>query len=186
MDQAIQKDQWGQWDIQTIAENEATDYNAQGTELDIVSIHSVDSVDTVDSESTVLYDITSDMIIDNDLECESVQSVNEMPALPDFDDVRGELNVLGGNESPPADFVMPNDYYPASPIYFPASPADQSASMSPNMSPLTVNTDNGTESEQGFSQPQQDGPIVTRGLTYLHYPLMFLTMTWTGRWSLSL
>ena len=64
--QAVQKDQWGQWDIATIAENEATDYNAQGIEFDTVSIHSVDSVDTVDSESTIPYEIDSEMIIDND------------------------------------------------------------------------------------------------------------------------
>ena len=123
MDQAIQKDQWGQWDIQTIAENKATDYQAQGIEFDIVSIHSVDSVDAVDSESTIPYHITSDMIIDHDLvEYESVQSLNEIPALPECDDVRAELNVLGGTDSPPADFVMPTGYYPASPIYSPASP----------------------------------------------------------------
>ena len=160
--QAIQKDQWGQWDIKTIAENEAEEYQDQGIQFDIVSIHSVDS------ESTIPYEIDADMIIDHDLvECESVQSMNEVPELPEFDDVRAELNVLGGTDSPPADFVMPTDYYPASPIYSPASPS-YSPSMSPNMSPLTVNTDNG--SEHGFTPPQQDSPIVTRGVDIFTLP----------------
>ena len=92
---------------------------------------------------------------------------------------------LGGNESPPADFVMPDDYYPASPIYSPAFPAEQSVSMSPTSSPVTINIDTDTESEHGFSPPQQDGPIITRGLTFLLYPLMIQILIWTGRWSLS-
>ena len=160
--QAIQKDQWGQWDIKTIAENEAEEYQDQGIQFDIVSIHSVDS------ESTIPYEINADMIIDHDLvECESVQSMNEVTELPEFDDVRAELNVLGGTDSPPADFVMPTDYYPASPVYSPVSPS-YSPSMSPNMSPLTVNTDNG--SEHGYTLPQQDSPIVTRGVDIFTLP----------------
>ena len=72
--QAIQKDQWGQWDIKTIAENEAEEYHDWGIQFDIVSIHSVDS------ESTIPYEIDADMIIDHNLvECESVQSMNEVP-----------------------------------------------------------------------------------------------------------
>ena len=89
--------------------------------------------------------------------------MNEIPALPDLETLRAELNVLGGNESPPADFVMPDDYYPAFPIYSPASPTVQSVSMSPTSSPVTINIDTDTESEHGFSPPQQDGPIITRG-----------------------
>ena len=59
--QAILKDQWAIWDIVTIAENEATNY--QGIQIDIVSIN---------SESTIAYDIDADMIIDHDIvECES-------------------------------------------------------------------------------------------------------------------
>ena len=63
------------------------------------------------------------MIIDCDIDLDSLNepSVNEIPALPDIDTVMAELNVLGGDQSPPADFVMPTDYYPASPIYSPAS-----------------------------------------------------------------
>ena len=116
--QAIMKDQWAKWDIVTIAENEATDY--QGIlHVDVVSI---------DSESTIAYDINSDMIIDHDIECESVQSesvqsANVVPDLPDINQVRAELNLLGGSDSPPADFIMPTDYYPATPRYSPASPS---------------------------------------------------------------
>ena len=131
--QAIMKDQWSKWDIVTIAENEATEY--QG----ILHVE----VTSVDSESTIGYDINSDMIIDHDIECEndSVQSANVVPDLPDINQVRAELNLIGGSASPPADFIMPTDYYPASPRYSPASPSF-SLSVSPNMSPLTVNTDN--------------------------------------------
>ena len=51
------------------------------------------------------------MIIDCDIDLDSMneQSVNEIPALPDFETVSAELNVLGGNDSPPADSVMPDD-----------------------------------------------------------------------------
>ena len=58
---------------------------------------------------------------------------------------------------------MPDDYYPATTIYYPASPTDQSASMSPTSSPVTINIDTDTESEHGFSPPKQDGAIITRG-----------------------
>ena len=59
VDQGIDKSEWGQWDAQTIAEKEATNYNAQ--EFDIVSMTSdtdSDSVYSVESESTIAYDIT--------------------------------------------------------------------------------------------------------------------------------
>ena len=147
--QAILKDQWAKWDIVTIAENEATAY--QGIQFDIVSIN---------SESTIAYDIDADMILDHDIvECMSVQSESVVPDWPDINQVRAELNILGGSDSPPADFIMPTDYYPATPRYSPVSPA-YSPSVSPNMSPLTVNTDN--DSEHGYTPPQQDGPIITR------------------------
>ena len=84
------------------------------------------------------------MIIDHDIvecESESVQSTNVVPDLPDINQLRAELNILGRSDSPPADFTMPTDYYPATPRYSPASPA-YSPSMSLNMSPITVNTDN--------------------------------------------
>ena len=95
------------------------------------------------------------------------RGMNEVPELLEFDDVRAELNVLGGTDSPPADFVMPTDYYPASPKYSPASPS-YSPSMSPNKSPLTVNTYYG--SEHGFTPPKQDSPIVTRGVDIFTLP----------------
>ena len=151
--QPILKDQWGKWDAETIAENEAPDY--QGIQFDIVSI---------DSDRTIPYDIDADMILDHDIvECESVQSMNEVPELPDINQVRAELNVLGGSDSPPADFVMPTDYYPASPRYSPASPA-----YSPSMSIISLNID--SESEHGFTPPQQDGPIVTRAADIFNLP----------------
>ena len=157
--QAILKDQWAKWDVVTIAENEATDY--QGIiQVDVVSI---------DSESTIAYDIDSDMIVDHDILCEneSVQSANVVPDLPDINQVRAELNILGGSDSPPADFVMPTDYYPATPRYSPASPA-YSPNVSTNMSPLTVNTNN--ESEHGFTPLQQDGLIITRAADIFTLP----------------
>ena len=127
MDQGIDQTEWGQWDIQTLAENEATVYHAQ--EFDIVSMTSdtdsdsdISSVYSVESVNTIVYDITSDMIMECDIDLDSLNepSVNEIPALPDFDTVMAELNVLGGDQGSRADFVMPEDYYPASPIYSPA------------------------------------------------------------------
>ena len=59
VDQEIDKSEWGQWDAQTIAEKEATNYNAQ--EFDFVSMTSdtdSDSVCSVESESTIAYDIS--------------------------------------------------------------------------------------------------------------------------------
>ena len=131
------------------------------------------------------------MIIDCDIDLDSLNepSVNEIPALPDFDTVMAELNVLGGDQNPPADFVMPEDYYPASPIYSPASPAEQSvqsASMSPTNSTITINNNTDTESEHGFSPAQNDGPIVTRGKTFSLYPQMIQIQIWTGTMSLSI
>ena len=158
MDQGIDKTQWGHWDVQTIADKEAAKYH-----FDFANM--ISETESVQSDSTIPYDITSDMIIDCDIDLDSMneQGVNEIPALPDLETLRAELNVLGGNESPPANFVMPDDYYLASPIYSPASPTVQSVSMSPTSSPITINIDTDTESEHGFSPPQQDGPIITRG-----------------------
>ena len=163
MDQGIDQTQWGQWDIQTLAENEATVnivnmFPVFDTDSDTSSVCSNDSVPTVG------YDISSEMIIDCDIDLDSLNepvnepSVNEIP-LPDIDIVMAELNVLGGDQIPPADFVMPTDYYPASPIYSPASPAEQSVqspSMSPTNSIITVNTNTDSESEHGISPAQND------------------------------
>ena len=196
MDQGIDQTEWGQWDIQTIAENEATVNHAQ--EFDTVNMTPVydsdsdsSSVYSVESVTTIGYAITSDMIIDCDIGLDSLNepSVNEIPALPDIDTVMAELNVLGGDQSPPADFVMPTGYYPASPIYSPASPAEQSvqsASMSPTNSTITINNNTDTESEHGFSPAQNDGPIVTRGKTFSLCPQMIQIQIWTGTMSLSI
>ena len=172
--QAIPKDQWAKWDIVTIAENEATDFQVI-IQVDIVSI---------DSESTIAYDIDADMILDHDIvECEneSVQSANVVPDLPDINQVRTELNILGGSDSPPADFIMPTDYYPATPRYSPASPA-YSPNVSPNMSPLTVNTDN--ESEHGFTPPHLLAPLLQEQLIYLHCQMRTQIRSLIERWSL--
>ena len=158
VNQGIDQSEWAQWDIQTIADKKAAKYH-----FDFVNM--ISDTASVESENTVAYDITSDMIIDCDIDLDSMneQSVNEIPALPDLETLRAELNVLGGNESPPSDFVMPDDHYPASPIYSPATPAVQSTNMSPTNSIITINNNTDTESEHGFSPPQNDGPIVTRG-----------------------
>ena len=105
------------------------------------------------------------MIINYDIECESesVQSANVESDLLDINQIRAELNLLGGTDSPPADFITPTDYYPATPRYSPASP-----SVSPHMSPLTISTDN--ESVHGYSPPQQDGPIITRAADIFTLP----------------
>ena len=58
------------------------------------------------------------------------------------------------------DFIMPTDYYPASPRYSPAN--------SPSMSTITINIDN--ESEHWFTPPQQDGPIITRAADIFNLP----------------
>ena len=116
---------------------------------------------SVNSDCTIPYDLDADMILDHDIvECESVQSMNDVPELPDINQVRAELNVLGRSDNPPADFIMPTDYYPASPRYSPA--------YSPSMSTKTINIDN--ESEHGFTPPQQDGPIITRAADIVNLP----------------
>ena len=137
--QPILKEQWSKWDAESIAQKEAQEY--QGIEFDVASINSY---------STVLYEIDADMILDHNIvECESVHDMNVVDDLPDINQLRAELNVLGGSDSPPADFNMPTDYYPSTPIYTPIS----SPVYSPSMSPLTINID--SESEHGFTPPQQ-------------------------------
>ena len=87
-----------------------------------------------------------------------------MEDLPDIKQVRAELNVLGGSDSPPADFIMPTDYYPSTPRHSPAS----SPAYSPSMSTITINIDG--ESEHGYTPPQQDGPIITRAAEIFNLP----------------
>ena len=67
--------------------------------------------------------------------------MNVLDELPDINQLRAELNVLGGSDSPPPHFIMPTNYLPATPRYSPvASPA-----YSPSMSPLTINIDSDSE-----------------------------------------
>ena len=66
------------------------------------------------------------MILDHNIvECESVSDMNVVmdvvDDMPDFNQLRAELTVLGGSDIPPADFVMPTDYYPSTPRYSPIS-----------------------------------------------------------------
>ena len=101
------------------------------------------------------------MIIDHNIvECESVN--NDMNVLPDINQLRAELNVLGRSDSPPPDFVMPTDYYPSTPRYSPIS----SPAYSPSMSPINIDS----ESEHGNTPPQNDGPIITRGSEIFDLP----------------
>ena len=89
--------------------------------------------------------------------------MNVVEDLPDINQVRAELNVLGGSDSPSADFIMPIDYYHSTPRYSPVSPA-----YSPSMSTITINID--SESEHGYTPPQQDGPIITRAAEIFNLP----------------
>ena len=115
------------------------------------------------SETTILYDVNSDMIIDYDIvECESVNTENnDLDELPDINQLRAELTVLGGSDSPPPNFVVPTDYTPASPRYSPASPA-----YSPTQSLINIDS----VSEHGNTPPQNDGPIVTRASEIFDMP----------------
>ena len=106
-------------------------------------------------------DIDADMIIDHNIvECESVN--NDMNVLPDINQLRAELNVLGRSDSPPPDFVMPTDYYLSTPRYSPIS----SPAYSPSMSPINIDS----EYEHGNTPPQNDRPIITRGSEIFDLP----------------
>ena len=150
--QAIPRDQWIQWDAESIAQLAAQE--VQGSDIDTASNS---------SENTILYDVDSDMIIDYDIvECESVNTNNnDLDELPDINQLRAELTVLGGSDSPPPNFVVPTNYTPASPRYSPASPA-----YSPSQSPINIDSD----SEHGNTPPQNDGPIVTRASEIFDMP----------------
>ena len=115
------------------------------------------------SETTILYDVNSDMIIDYDIvECESViTNNNDLDELTDINQLRAELTVLGGSDSPPPNFVVPTNYTPASPRYSPASPA-----YSPSQSPINIDSD----SEHSNSPPQNDGPIIIRASEIFDMP----------------
>ena len=142
--QAIPRDQWIHWDAESIAQLAAQE--VQGIDIDTASNC---------SENTILYDVNSDMIIDYDIvDSESVNTNNnDLDELPDINQLRAELTVLGGSDSPPPNFVAPTNYTPASPRYSPAFPA-----YSPSQSPINIDSD----SDHGNTPPQNDGPIVTR------------------------
>ena len=59
--------------------------------------------------TTILYKVNADMIIDCDIvESESVNTnINALDELPDINQLRAELTILGGSDSPPPKFVMP-------------------------------------------------------------------------------
>ena len=109
--QAIPRDQWIHWDAESIAQLAAQE--VQGIAIDTASNC---------SENTILYDVNSDMIIDYDIvDSESVNTNNnDLDGLPDIYQLRAELTVLGGSDSPPPNFVAPSNYTPASPRYSPA------------------------------------------------------------------
>ena len=116
MDQGIDQTEWGQWDIQTLTEKDAIVSHVNVNIFPVTDSDSeTSSVYSNDSAPTVGYDLTSDMIIDCDIDLDSLNesvnepSVNEIP-LPDRDTVMAELNVLGGDQSPPADFIMPTEF----------------------------------------------------------------------------
>ena len=103
------------------------------------------------------------MIIDYDIvDSESVNNnSNDLDELPDINQLRAELSVLRGSDSPPPNFVAPTNYTPASPRYSPASPA-----YSPSQCPINIDSD----SEHGNTPPQNDGPIVTRASEIFDMP----------------
>ena len=150
--QYIPRDQWICWDAESIAQ--LADQQFQGIDTDTASNC---------SENTILHDLDSDMIIDNDIvDSESVNNnSNDLDELPDINQLRAELTVLGGSDSPPSNFVAPTNYTPAIPRYSPASPA-----YSPSQSPINIDSD----SDHGYTPPQSDSPIVTRASEIFDLP----------------
>ena len=164
--QPILKDQWSKWDAESIAQKEAQDN--QSIEFDVTSVN---------SDSTVLYDIDADMILDHNIvESESVQSMNVVESLPDINQVRAKLNVLGWSDSPPADFIMPTDYYPSTPRYSPAS----SPAYSPSMSTITINIVN---LNMVTHHHNKMALLLPGQLRFLTCQMMIQIMSWTERWS---
>ena len=77
------RNQWSRWHTESIAQLQAQDY--QGINFDMASVN---------SDCTIPYDIDADMVLDHDIvECESVQSMNDVPELSDINQVGAELNV---------------------------------------------------------------------------------------------
>ena len=101
VDQPIPKDQWIQWDAEAIAQQAAQEI--QGSDIDTASNS---------SDDIILNEVNSDMIIDCDIiESESVN--NDLDELPDINQLRAELTILGGSDSPPPNFIAPANYRPA-------------------------------------------------------------------------
>ena len=151
--QYIPRDQWIYWDAESIAQ--LADQEIQGIDTDTTSNC---------SENTILYELDTDMISQNNIEIvntESVNNSNDLDELPDINQLRAELTVLGGSDSPPPNFVVPTNYTPASPRYSPASPT-----YSPSQSPINIDND----SDHGYTPPQNDSPIVTRASDIFDMP----------------
>ena len=81
------------------------------------------------------------MASQNNVETEIVNSTVDI-VMPDIKQLRTELSLLGGSDSPPPDFVMPTNYTPTSPAY------------SPMHTPINITSD----SEHGYTSPQNDSP----------------------------
>ena len=115
------------------------------------------------SDDTILYDINSDMIIDYDIDSMSVEcKCSDLDELPDINQLRAELTIIGGSDSPPPNFVAPANYTLATPRYSPVS----SPAYSPSQSPINIDSD----SDHGNTPPQNYGPIVTRASEIFDLP----------------
>ena len=146
--QYITRDQWIHWDAESIAQLAAQEVQTLDSESNY-------------SDSTILYDLDSDMASQNNVVTESVNNTVDIDELPDINQLRAELTLLGGSDSPPHDFVMPTNYTPSTPVYSPTSPA-----YSPRHSPININSD----SEHGYTPPQNDSPIITRASQIFDLP----------------
>ena len=86
--------------------------------------------------------------------------------MPDINQLRAELTILGGSDSPPPNFVAPANHRPATPRYSPIS----SPAYSPSQSPINTVTDSDSDHDLGNTPPQNDGPIVTRASEIFDLP----------------
>ena len=141
--QYIPRDQWIHLDTESIAQ--LADQEVQGI-----------ATTSNCSESIILYELDADMISQNNIEIvntESVNNSNDLDELPNINQLGAELTVLGGSDSPPPNFVMPTNDTLASPRYSPAFPA-----YSLCQSPIKIDSN----SDNGYTPPQNDSPIFTR------------------------
>ena len=91
--QYIARDQWIHWDAESIAQIAAQEIQFLDSESNY-------------SDSTLLYNLDSDMASQNNIQTESVDSTVDID-LSDIKELRAKLSLLGGSDSPPPDFVMP-------------------------------------------------------------------------------